>query len=312
METGTKAGPTTVHVLYRYAASANLKARPGYFSKELALASFVRALRSCEGRARATFVVDGALDDGVGAVMAGAGTIVRGSFGSNRASYRATVSMVEDLSAGDDLTWFAEDDYLYEPRSLELLLAAADAIPEATWFAMSGPTPPVMLEMRSAQGPVHVPPLHRPGGTVDVEGASWRRIDSTTSTFGGRTERVAADARLLRAIPYTGAAWDRTTCLTVQGITPYPWGHVLDDLVVPSTPREHRAARVAWRLASRVAVNLRAMRLPAHRGVLVAPVTPLVGHMNLPYEERPEHWDDVAARTAAWAGDEGLPLPARP
>jgi hypothetical protein len=304
---------TTVRVLYRYAASANLKARPPYFSKELAVASFVRAIRSTDGRARATFVVDGSIEDSLLDVMSSAGDVVRGSYGSNRASYGATVSMAGGLCAGEDLTWFAEDDYLYEADSLAGLLAAADAIPEAGWFAMSGPTPPVMLEMRRAQGPVDVPPLARPGGVVEVGGRPWHRIDSTTSTFGGRTSRVVHDARLLRAVPWTGAAWDRTTCLAVQGVTPYPWAHVLDDLVVPSTPARMRALRVAWRITGRVAVNLRSMRLAATRGVLVAPVTPLIGHMNLPYEERPEHWGAVAAAVREWAGTTGLvalPAPA--
>ena len=309
MERRRAASSSNVHVLYRYATSTNLKARPPYFSKELALTSFVRALEATDGRARVTFLTDGNLPDQVAALMNRAGRVVSGSYGSNRASYRATLSMAAELVGDSSLTWMAEDDYLYEPDSLSRLLDAADAIPEATWFAMSGPTPPVMLEMRKAQGPVHLDPLPRSGGVVDVAGSPWRRIESTTSSFGGRTDRVLADVGLLRVVPYTGAAWDRTTCLTVQGVTPYPWAHVFSDLVVPSTPREHKIARVAWRVTSRVAINLRSIRLPRNRGVLIAPVTPLIGHMNLPYEERPEHWDSFAAETAAWASAEGIELP---
>lgn len=292
---------TTVRVLYRYSSSTNLKDRPPYFSKELALASFERAVQQADGRARATFIVDGQVDAEVLRTMSRVGDVVRGSFGSNRASYRATVGMVSQLAQDEPLTWFAEDDYLYEPSSLVCLLAAADAIPEAEWFALSGPTPSVMLEMRKAQGPVALKPLARTGGQVEVDGVPWRRIESTTSTFGGRTASVVRDRRLLQAVPFTGAAWDRTTCLAVQGATPYPWRHVLDDLVVPSTPRERRALRVAWRLTGRVLVNARSsVRLPAHRSPLVAPITPMVGHMNLPFEERPEHWDVVAAQTREW------------
>ena len=119
---------------------------------------------------------------------------------------------------------------------------------------------------------------------------------------------VLRDERLLRLVPWTGAAWDRTTCLALQGVTPYPWRHVLQDLVVPSTPRKHLVARVTWRGMSRVAVNLRSVRRPSRRGLLVAPVTPLVGHMNLPYEERPEHWGEIAGEVRAWASAQGLPL----
>lgn len=294
--------PATALVLYRHAESANRKDRPPYFSKLLALQSFVRAVEAAEGRVSVVFVVDGHLSPDAAALMGRAGSLRRGSYGSNRASYIATVAMPRTLTPARDVVWFAEDDYLYEETSLVALLDAATAIPEADWFALSGPTPPTMLEMRRAQGPVRIAPLQRPGGVAFAGGRPWRRIDSTTSTFGGRWDAVVRDVRLLQAVPWTGAAWDRTTCLALQGVTPYPWRHVLSDLVVPSTPAQHRALRVAWRVAGRVAVNLRAQRLPSHRGVLVAPETPLVGHMNLPYEERPEHWDDVASEVAAWAG----------
>lgn len=297
---------TTLRVLYRYASSANLKSRPDYFTKSLALASFVRAARVAGPAVRVTFVVDGEPPRPVESVMVDAGDLLRVRCGSNRASYLQTVQLPRTRPVTEDLTWFAEDDYLYEPSSLAELLRAADAIPEASWFALSGPTPPQLLEMRRAQGPVCLPPLMRPGGIAYVGVQPWHRIPSTTSTFGGRTGRIVHDERLLRLTPWTGAAWDRTTCLTVQGITPYPWQHVLADLVVPSTPRRHRAARVAWRVASRVGINLRSVRLPGNRGVLVAPVTPLVGHMNLPYEERPSYWDSVAAATAEWAVSEGI------
>ncbi len=297
---------SAVHAVYRYAATENLKARPPYFAKGLALASFVRALERAGGEVSASFFVDGPLDEGTAEVMSAHGTVLAGRYGSNRASYRAALTLPRTLGLAADVVWFAEDDYLYEPGSLTELARAAAEIPEASWFALSGPTPPVMLEMRIAQGPVRIEPLARPGGTADVGGTPWRRIDSTTSTFGGRTAAIVRDERLLRAVPYTGAAWDRTTCLAVQGITPYPWPHVLRDLVVPSTPREHRVARVSWRLATRVAINVRSMRRPGQRGALVAPVTPLVGHMNLPYEERPAHWDAVAADTAAWAARAGI------
>lgn len=298
-------GVAGVRVFYRFSSAGNLKSRPPYFSKGLALASFIRALQAAEGRATATFVVDGDVSEAFLKAMSEVGSVVRGSYGSNRSSYRATVTMAATSSSGEPLTWFAEDDYLYEENSLAELLAAAAEIPEATWFALSGPTPPSMLEMRKAQGPVVVPGLDRTGGTATVNGQIWRRIDSTTSTFGGRTQRVVRDARLLRAIPWTGAAWDRTTCLCVQGVTPYPWRHVLSDLVVPSTPEGKRALRVGYRVATRIAVNVRSIRRPANRGILVAPAVALVGHMNLPYEERPEHWESVARQVVEWARQAG-------
>ncbi len=289
-----------LHVIYRFSAAPNGKRRPSYFSQDLALTSFARAIEQVRADVRVTFLVDGHLPRTSADLMRTLGEVVVGAWGSNRASYRAQVKLMAS-SVTADLVWFAEDDYLYQPHAFGSLIAAADATPEAAWFALSGPTPPRLLEARVAQGPVPYAPLSRPGGVLDVGGIGWRRIDSTTSSFGARTATARSQRLLLRLCPWSGAAWDRTTCLAVQGLTPYPWRYLLSDLLVPSTPPRHRSARIAWRLASRVVVNVVAMALRRRGRALIAPQAALIGHMDLPLEDDPATWAALANDTLAWS-----------
>jgi hypothetical protein len=283
-------------VLYRYTESLGSKPRPEYFSKMLALRSFVRAMAPVQDHVAVTFLVDGTVSDEVAALMAATGEVRRGHWCSNRASYAEQLRVARGLSA--QLVWFAEDDYLYTHDSLASLVGAVRELPDVPWFALSGPTPLHRLELRRAQSAVPLPrPRHRDSEPSwrDPAGRPWRRIDSTTSTFGGRPGTIRRAYWLLRLCPWTGAAWDRTTCLAIQGATPYPWRHVLRDLLPASTPRRHRVLRVCWRVLTRVAVNLAALTQRHRRHVLIAPPAPLVGHMDLPYESDPERWDALAS-----------------
>ena len=223
--------------------------------------------------------------------MESVGEIVVGSWNSNRSSYLAQLQHTKATQAR--LLWFAEDDYLYSRESLSALAQAVDSHPDVDWFALSGPTPLQRLELRRAQSAVPLP-SPRKWSTDEHDGHSWRRIDSTTSTFGGRPRAVRRAAWLLWLCPWSGAAWDRTTCLAIQGATPYPWRYVLHDLLPPSTPSRWASARVLWRIVSRLAVNAAALTQRVRPPVLVAPPEPLIGHMDLPYEERPEVWDSRA------------------
>ncbi len=245
-----------VHVVYRFTESVGPKPRPDYFSKRLALESFLQALAPARNEIAVTFLVDGPVTSGVRDMMHAAGEVREGAWGSNRASYAEQLRVMSRVSA--ELVWFAEDDYLYAPESLSVLATAVKEFPSVSWFALSGPTPLHRLELTKAQSIVPLPRSRRwtVGTTLsDASGRHWRRIDSTTSTFGGRPAAMRQALWVLRLCPWSGAAWDRTTCLAVQGATPYPWRHLLTDLRPDSTPRRHQALRVSWRLVSRVAVN---------------------------------------------------------
>jgi hypothetical protein len=201
-------------------------------------------------------------------------------------------------STDADLVWFAEDDYLYAGDALVALASAVRAKPDVDWFALSGPTPLHRLELRHAQSAVTLPRSHRWASAARVGQRGWRRIDSTTSTFGGRPSAVRSAFWLLRLCPWSGAAWDRTTCLVLQGATPYPWRYLLSDLLPASTPPRHKALRVGWRVATRIAVNAAAATQRRRQAVLISPAVPLVAHLELPLEERSDVWLARAADLA--------------
>ena len=238
-----------------------------------------------------TFLVDGRLENDVRALMESVGDITMGSWNSNRSSYMAQLRQARATRAR--LVWFAEDDYFYSRGSLSALAEAVRRFPDVDWFALTGPTPLQLLELRRAQSAV---PLPAAAGwsTPETGHHGWRRIDSTTSTFGGRPRAIRRVAWLLRLCPWSGAAWDRTTCLAIQGALPYPWRYVFADLFPPSTPRRWLPLRLVWRVASRCAVNLASLTQRPRPSALIAPVVPLIAHMELPYEERPEVWDGRA------------------
>lgn len=294
-----------VHVVYRYAAAVGDKPRPDYFSKKLALHSFLVALEEVRDEVAVTFLVDGDVEADVEAMMRGAGALHRGRWGSNRASYAEQLRVAAGVRA--ELVWFAEDDYLYAADALHALVAAVQDLPGVSWFALSGPTPLDRLELRRAQSAVPLPRSRHWAFAAprrDHERRRWQRIDSTTSTFGGRPEAIRRATWLLRLCPWTGAAWDRTTCLALQGATPYPWAHLLSDLAPPSMPARGRALRVAYKVLARLGVNLAALTQRRHEAVMVAPVAHLVGHMDLPYEQDRERWDALAGELLAGGAGE--------
>lgn len=295
---------TRLRVIYRSYAGENRKPRPPYYSKRLALASFLRAFEVLGDAGRVVFVNDGWLDEDVLRVMRRAGEVVQADRGTVRSSYRTALSMPRKRRWREDIVWFAEDDYLYAPDALVRLLHAADAVPEADYFALHGSNDhsKLLTECKTAQGPVEIEPLRRPGGGVWLDGRFWQRIPNTTSTFGMRREALMQDERLLWLCPWSGCAWDRTSCLAAQGYEPYPWRHIFADLVVPSTPRDQRVQRAVVKIVMRVVVNLRSHRRPSRRRMLIAPDPNLVAHMEPPLPNAGA-WSALANHTTTWAAD---------
>lgn len=257
---------TSLRIVYRFYAGESTKPRPPYYSKRLALASFLRAFEALGGAGSVVFVNDGLPGEDILRIMRRTGEVVSIDGGSSRGSYLSVLAMPRQRDWQEDIFWFAEDDYLYAPDALTHLVRATDAVPEADYFALHGSITSSKQEKRecqTAQPPVWVEPLHRPGGGVRLDGRFWRRIDGVTSTFGMRREALRQDERLLWLCPWSGCAWDHTSCLVAQGYRPYPWRHLFVDLIVPSTPPNQRLRRATIKVVMRVAVNLRSHRRPS-------------------------------------------------
>lgn len=313
-------GRPTLRVVYRSADADNGKSRPDFHSKRTALLSLLRAAENVTGiDVRITFVNDGPLPADLTGLMRLSGRTVPVNRGSNRGSFRAAVAR-EATEPGDpaDLVWFAEDDYLYTPGSLQAFVDAAAARPDADYFAMYGSD--ALDAERSTPGR----PLlrERPGAEQDpkataLPAATWYRAESTTSTFGVRRRVLREDARLLRAAPFTGGAWDRTTCLALQGFRPFAVRDLLGDtpLGEPTTVSPRGLVRGALRAAALPAL----LRSGDRRRVLLGSDPELIRHMEVldgTTRTRPPSaateaidWAALAAETRTWASTRGLDFP---
>ena len=308
----TAARPS-LRIVYRSTGAENTKPRPGYYSKMLGLASVLRAADQLPFSPEIVFLNDGEIPGDLTDLMHDHGTVVAVDGGSNRRSFRAAVAR-EAAMAGteaDDVVWFAEDDYLYDPEAFTTLMAAAGEVPDADYFSLYGsdavdPAAPGRTAVkRAAKGAVDDP------DSRDIGAATWYRAYSTTSTFGVRAPALREDAGLLRLLPYTGGAWDRATCLALQGYRPFRGADLLPD-------GSSSLPRMALRGAVRAAVNVGAGRRPSRRRVQIGTDPELIWHMEtITPESRSEpstrtaavDWDALAIDTMFWAADRGIVVP---
>ncbi|THJ74805.1 hypothetical protein [Candidatus Frankia alpina] len=289
-----------LRILYRSVGSENAKNRPAFYSKQLALASLLRAVEQVEIPTTIVFVNDGPMPADRLSMMADAGEIIPVTCGSNRASYRHVLRMPRLRRwAADDLVWLAEDDYLYTENSLSALVSAA-ALPSIEYFTLYGTS---RLSPTSTR--------RRPQITDDavhehaplIEGVAWARTATTTSTFGLRVGTLVEDELLLRSIPFVGGAFDRATCLTLQGFQPFRLPELGGE--PPKVQPATAAARMARRAALtglRATLNAVALARPERRRrTLLVPVPSLATHMELgPALVTGHDWPAEADGVRAW------------
>ncbi|SNQ46279.1 conserved hypothetical protein [Frankia canadensis] len=302
-----------LRILYRSVGSENSKNRPSFYSKQLALASLLRAVERVGIPTRIVFVNDGSIPADRLSLMSAAGEVVQVTCGSNRSSYRHVLRMPRLRRwAPDDLVWLAEDDYLYTERSLSALVSAAAARPDAEYFTLYSTVR--FTEASTRRRPQVEQSDGSPSGVPLVDGVPWVRAATTTSTFGVRVGTLVQDERLLRSIPFVGGAFDRATCLTLQGMQPFR----LADLG-GEPPREQpptAAGRIARRAALtglRASLNAVALARPERRRrTMIVPEPSLATHMELGGALVPGHdWPAEAEAVAQWLREREEPLPAR-
>lgn len=286
-----------LHVIYRYHAGENAKGRPDYYSKRLALSSFLRAVDQCRPGPDVVFLHDGPVPADVAQAMARHGRLLPVRGGSARASYLRAVTLPRRLGWADEaFALLSEDDYLYRPSALTRFRAAAEAAPPGRYLApyTSDWTRPVPATAPSAE--------------------QWWSARSATSTFGARVSTLKEDERLLQFCTLAGGAWDFATCLTLQGRPPYAWSQLARAVTgrSPSDP-ERDVRRLAARAVVRAAVNVRAHRRPSRCRSLAAPEPNIATHLEIQFLAAGHDWAALADETAEWArlSLPGLLLPAR-
>ncbi|GAB4082317.1 glycosyltransferase family 2 protein [Modestobacter muralis] len=296
----------TLPVLFRSHGGENQKGRPDWFSKLVCLLSAVRAAEAAD--TELVFVNNGPIPEPRLEVMRRAGgEIVDLPNLGIRQSYLAALELATSGRWDDDqVVWFSEDDYLYQPDSFRRLQDAVPALPDAQYFGLYGSNP-------ENPHPRPEPLPHRPRGWQDlgpreVDGHSWVRLYSTTATFGGRVGPLREDLPIFRfaTVPHKNMFRDHDTCLMYQGFETYSYGRIARDALGlhPGTPKER--LREVVMSPFYLATNLRSHRRASRRRLLVSAEPSLATHVELGYIAPGTDWAATAAETMAWAEDRDL------
>jgi hypothetical protein len=287
-----------IHCVYRSVASENTAPRPDFYSKDVALASFLSAIS-----VSADFVGDVIfLNDGPGVPghrleqMERIGEVIQLPGLGNSGSYRSALTTVVTRDwPGDDVVYFSEDDYLYRRSALRGLHAAACSVRSAAYFTLydyPGYHPITLLERDVPDQRVQARYLRRHRQCRwEVNSIEWRAVRGTTMSFGARVEDLRRDLWIhflgtTSAIPNDGLIWDATHSLIGQGALPALFRFA------------NRRDRV-YRNARRGAITMKASwDSRTRRDLLIAPSPSLATHMHLPYLAPNVDWVAEAALMA--------------
>ena len=272
-----------LHVVYRSHGGENSKGRPDWYSKLVGLRSFCRAVERARDQRPAAdvevvFLNDGPIPADRLELMGVWGDPVTIDGGSNRRSYLHGLSLARRRGwAAGDVVLLAEDDYLWRPEALVALVDAVTdpALAHADYFAPYG-------------------------DDVEDEGqpVGWRTVVSTTSTFAVRVGALREDERLLVLCALSGGDFDYAGCLTLQGRRRFALRELVEHHAPPEGTAAWRSAlRRGYLFGMRAAVDLRSLRRPSRRRVLLGAAPALATHMELGWIA-PGPWEEIATAAA--------------
>ncbi|MCU1693345.1 MAG: hypothetical protein JWM64_2436 [Frankiales bacterium] len=273
---------------YRVTPSGNRKPRPPWFSKRLALQSFLRSLEQAGPGSSVAYVADGGVPDELRDLVRATGPVLDVVGGDAPRSFRRLLDVTRDVDP-DAVVWFAEDDYLYRPEALPALREAAAHLPGADYLGLYTPDNTAWHADHASQ-----PGRRLPEERYDVGGRTWRRSWDSTSTFGLRGAALHRDRALLAVCSATGGPWDNTCVTTMQGVPSYAWRHLYGDLYLRLSRAS--AGRVVSRPLLRGLTNLAA---PTRGATWVAPATSLITHCEPDHLAPGTDWAGLAQELAA-------------
>lgn len=290
-------------LVYRSYGGENRKSRPGYYSKLLALASFVRAADAAD--LDIVFVNDGPIPPDRMALMARRGQVVHVANGpaGMRTSYLTGLLQATERRWGDDdVAYFCEDDYLHTVDAFATLAAAAEQLPEVAYFTLHG---------TSERDPaVDFPHGWQPRQDLSAAGISWTNIPSTTSTFGGRVGAVKQDMGIFRQCmrPFRRTFLDHETCLLYQGYPPYNLVEIFTGMPDRWATDVASMAKTAVMVPFRVGMNARALTRRRRPHLLYTSEPNLACHLEDDVISPGVDWPSVAEETREWAAEAGHPI----
>ena len=303
-----------LHVLYRSYGGENNKGRPPYYSKRLALISFLRAYQNAPD-VDVTFlnnVAGGPIaPDLMDLMQASGGRFVTLDEEHMRPSYRFAIkhAMSSDW-ADEDVVYLCEDDYLHTPAALDALDKAIRAMPEVSYFLTYGST-----RSHATEGVerhlANYPPRWRPGISTEVDGQAWHPGLSATSTYAVRLDAMRKDYSIILQshLPYRHHYLDHATGLVWQGYEPYRWGDIAREAAFQTRGDWRTKVRAAGESPFKVAFNLRAHRRQDNRRFLYVAAPNVATHLESEFLAPGRNWAALAEETQQWFDGGGLAGP---
>jgi len=298
----------TLRAVYRSYGGENTKNRPPYYTKALALLSFVRTTSNVAD-VDVVFVNDGPIPRDRLEIMNRFGRVVQIADRPQgmRASYRFALALADQEGwADDDVVSFHEDDYLYTADAFPALSEAAAHLTEASYFSLYGDRPDYAdPDVRSSHS---LPRAWAPADDLTVGGRRWFNRPSITSTFAARVGMLRDDLPIFHQCmrPFRRRFLDHETCLLYQACVPYHGIELLTGLPNDFEPSLRGVVRTLVLIPYRVALNIRARRQPEpHRLYVLTPNE--ATHLEHPVVSPDQDWLAVAAEVLRWAAAQGLP-----
>lgn len=214
-----------VVVVYRVSGVLNNAPRPAWFSKEICLRSFLRSV----SLARETFAVEvvllqdhrsemsQSLAEIVELAISGHEFVPREVTSSgNCGSYLEAVEIALDLTGDKDFILLAEDDYLWLPESISIMVDAFAELPAADYITpYDHPTRYRRAFFGGQNIPHWCPLMYCAGGrhfrshettcmTFMVRSSVLREDEAIHQVYSRRDLRCPADRELFKALQYLG------------------------------------------------------------------------------------------------------------
>lgn len=281
------AAPLSVHAIYRIAPVRKSEVRPDWFSQRACLRSFVQAAEAARRAGillRSTVIVDGDLDTELYVELTwfDVRDVIR--LRGNSRAFRHALEIA--LGGEEDITLFAEDDYMWtEGAIIETVRALAEV---ASAEYVSPYAHPVADQGSSANLRGHR------SITMTVGGVEWRSTPQTTMTFACHNSVLRADRHYWWLATYGKSPKDG---YAFRALIDGHWFALVGNAAFRDVRRVLNWSTL-WLVVQCAARRLRAARRP----LLLQPVDGLATHVHQPFiTGSPDWW--AISRALSGVGD---------